>query len=157
MTWRSGVDVLCFGGTKNGMALGEAVLFFDRSLSIDFAYRCKQAGHLASKMHYLAAPWVRMFETGAWLFNARHANASARRFADGIASLAGVELMAPVEANGVFLRMSEAVSRRLRERGWEFYTFIGGGARFMFAWDALSERIDALAKDVREAALSAPC
>jgi threonine aldolase len=108
-------------------------------------------------MHYLAAPWVRMFETGAWLFNARHANASARRFADGIASLAGVELMAPVEANGVFLRMSEAVSRRLRERGWEFYTFIGGGARFMFAWDALSERIDALAKDVREAALSAPC
>lgn len=157
MTWRSGVDVLCFGGTKNGMALGEAVLFFDRSLSIDFAYRCKQAGQLASKMHYLAAPWVRMFETGAWLFNARHANASARRFADGIASLAGVELMAPVEANAVFLRLSDSVSRRLRERGWEFYTFIGGGARFMFAWDALSERIDALAKDVREAALSAPC
>jgi threonine aldolase len=157
MTWCSGVDVLCFGGTKNGMALGEAVLFFDRSLSTDFAYRCKQAGQLASKMRFLATPWVRMFETGAWLANARHANASARRFADGIAGLAGVELMAPVEANAVFLRLSDSVSRRLRERGWEFYTFIGGGARFMFAWDALSERIDALAKDVREAALSAPC
>lgn len=157
MTWRSGVDVLCFGGTKNGMALGEAVLFFDRSLSTDFAYRCKQAGQLASKMRFLATPWVRMFETGAWLANARHANASRRRFADGIAGLAGVELMAPVEANAVFLRLSDSVSRRLRERGWEFYTFIGGGARFMFARDALSERIDALAKDVREAALSAPC
>lgn len=153
MTWRSGVDVLCFGGTKNGMALGEAVLFFDRTLSTDFAYRCKQAGQLASKMRYLAAPWVRMFETGAWLANARHANASAQRFAQGIAGLSGVELMAPVEANAVFLRLSEAVARRLRERGWEFYTFIGGGARFMFAWDALSDRIDALAEDVREAAV----
>lgn len=157
MSWRSGVDVLCFGGTKNGMALGEAVLFFDRSLSTDFAYRCKQAGQLASKMRYLAAPWVRMFETGAWLANARHANASARRFADQIAGLSGVELTAQVEANAVFLRLSEAVALRLRERGWLFYTFIGGGARFMFAWDALSDQIDALAQDVREAAMLAPC
>ena len=157
MTWQSGVDVLCFGGTKNGMALGEAVLFFDRSLSTDFAYRCKQAGQLASKMRFLAAPWVRMFETGAWLANARHANASAQRFAHGIAGLSGVELMAPVEANAVFLRLSDAVAQGLRERGWEFYTFIGGGARFMFAWDALGDRIDALAEDVREAAMLATC
>lgn len=105
MTWRSGVDVLCFGGTKNGLALGEAVLFFDRTLSTDFAYRCKQAGQLASKMRFVAAPWVRTFETGTWLTNARHANASALRFAHGIAGLAGVELIAPVEANAVFLSM----------------------------------------------------
>lgn len=105
MTWRSGVDVLCFGGTKNGLALGEAVLFFDRTLSTDFAYRCKQPVQLASKMRFVAAPWVRTFETGTWLTNARHANASALRFADGIAGLAGVELIAPVEANAVFLSM----------------------------------------------------
>ncbi len=155
MTWRSGVDVLCFGGTKNGMAVGEAVLFFDRALATDFEYRCKQAGQLASKMRYLAAPWVRMLETGAWLANARHANASAQRFAEAIGGLPNVELMSPVQANAVFLRLSDAVAKRLHDRGWHFYTFIGGGARFMFAWDALAERVDALARDVREAAVAA--
>ena len=147
ITWRAGIDVLCCGGTKLGMAVTEAVVFFDRALGAEFAYRCKQAGQLASKMRFLAAPWVRMFETGAWLANARHANASAQRFAHGIAGISGVELMAPVEANAVFLRLSDAVAQGLRERGWEFYTFIGGGARFMFAWDALGDRIDALAED----------
>ena len=155
LTWRSGVDVLCFGGTKNGMAMGEAVLFFDRTLATDFAYRCKQAGQLASKMRYLAAPWVHMFETGAWLANARHANASAQHFAEAISGVPGVELMSPVQSNAVFLRLSEAVSQSLRERGWQFYTFIGGGARFMFAWDALAEQVDALVRDLCMAARNA--
>ena len=82
LTWRSGVDVLCFGGTKNGMAVGEAILFFNRKLAEDFDYRCKQAGQLASKMRFLAAPWVGMLESGAWLRNAIHANDSARYLAD---------------------------------------------------------------------------
>ena len=71
MTWKCGVDVLCFGGTKNGMAVGEAVLFFDRALAADFDYRCKQAGQLASKMRFLSAPWVGMLESGAWLSQCR--------------------------------------------------------------------------------------
>ncbi len=78
MTWKSGVDVLCFGGAKNGMAMGEAVLFFDRALATDFDYRCKQAGQLASKMRFLSAPWVGMLESGAWLRNAEHANRCAQ-------------------------------------------------------------------------------
>ncbi len=81
VSWKSGVDVLCFGGTKNGMAVGEAVLFFDRKLAADFDYRCKQAGQLASKMRFLAAPWVGLLESGAWLRNAEHANRCARHFA----------------------------------------------------------------------------
>ncbi|WP_339472329.1 threonine aldolase family protein, partial [Pseudomonas sp. EL_65y_Pfl1_R83] len=72
ITWRAGVDVLCFGGTKNGMAVGEAVLFFDPALAQDFDYRCKQAGQLASKMRFLSAPWVGLLESGAWLTNAQH-------------------------------------------------------------------------------------
>lgn len=155
MTWRNGVDVLCFGGTKNGMAVGEAVVFFDRALATDFAYRCKQAGQLASKMRYLAAPWVRMLESGAWLANARHANASARRFAAAIAGVPGVALTFPVEANAVFLVLPEMLAQALRERGWRFYTFIGGAARFMFAWDAKADRVDALARDLRAAATAA--
>lgn len=67
LTWKAGVDVLCFGGTKNGMAVGEAILFFNRQLAEDFDYRCKQAGQLASKMRFLSAPWVGLLEDGAWL------------------------------------------------------------------------------------------
>ncbi len=151
LTWKAGVDVLCFGGTKNGMGAGEAILFFDRTLAVDFGYRCKQAGQLASKMRFLAAPWVGLLAKGAWLANARHGNAMAQRLAAAVKNLPGVELMFPVEANAVFLRAPDAVLERLRERGWRFYTFIGGGARFMFAWDADPVRVDALAADIRGA------
>lgn len=153
MTWRAGVDVLCFGGTKNGMAVGEAILFFDPALAEDFDYRCKQAGQLSSKMRFLAAPWVGVLADGAWLRHAAHANRCAARLAAGVADLPGVEPIFPVQANAVFLRAPAPVLDGLRERGWRFYTFIGGGARFMFAWDADPARVDALIADLR--ALSA--
>jgi threonine aldolase len=152
LTWKAGVDVLCFGGTKNGMGAGEAILFFDRALAVDFGYRCKQAGQLASKMRFLAAPWVGLLANGAWLANAQRGNAMAQRLAAGVQDLPGVELMFPVEANAVFLRAPDVLLERLRALGWRFYTFIGGGARFMFAWDAEAARVDALAADIRRAA-----
>jgi len=149
LTWKNGVDVLCFGGTKNGMAVGEAILFFDRALAEDFDYRCKQAGQLASKMRFLAAPWVGLMESGAWLRNADHANACARYFAEQIATIPGVRIASPVQANAVFVRASEEVLDSVRRRGWKFYTFIGGAARFMFSWDTKLERIDELCEDLR--------
>jgi len=149
MTWKAGVDLLCFGGTKNGMAAGEAILFFDSTLAEDFGYRCKQAGQLASKMRFLSAPWVGVLEEGAWLAHARHANACARRLAAAVTDVSAFSLMFPVEANAVFLRADPEHLEALRTRGWRFYTFIGGGARFMFAWDSELERIDALARDLR--------
>jgi threonine aldolase len=150
MTWKAGVDLLCFGGTKNGMAVGEAILFFDSKLAEDFDYRCKQAGQLASKMRFLAAPWVGLLQDGAWLRNGRHANACAARLAAAVADLADFKLMFPVEANAVFLRASADRLEDLRRRGWQFYTFIGGGARSMFAWDSDDARVDKLARDIRE-------
>jgi threonine aldolase len=155
MTWRAGVDVLCFGGTKNGMAAGEAILFFNPRLAEDFDYRCKQAGQLASKMRFLSAPWVGMFETGAWLRNAAHGNACAARLAREIGGLPGLEILFPVQANAVFVRMPDAKLAALRNRGWRFYTFIAGGARFMFAWDSSPQRVDELAGDIRQIALAA--
>jgi threonine aldolase len=149
ITWKAGVDLLCFGGTKNGMAAGEAVIFFDGALAEDFDYRCKQAGQLASKMRFLAAPWLGLLEGGAWLTNAAHANACAKRLANAVADLPDFKLMFPVQANAVFLAASEDRLQALRQRGWRFYTFIGGGARFMFAWDADPARVDALARDIR--------
>jgi threonine aldolase len=154
-SWKSGVDVLCFGGTKNGMAVGEAVLFFDRKLASDFDYRCKQAGQLASKMRFLSAPWVGMLESGAWLRNAEHANRCATHFAEQIANTPGLRLAAPVEANAAFVSAPEEVLSAVRARGWQFYTFIGGAARFMFAWDADMTRVDALCNDLKECAVQA--
>lgn len=154
ITWRAGVDVLCFGGAKNGLGLGEAVIFFDRALAKDFEYRCKQAGQLASKMRFLAAPWLGLLESGAWLRNARHANSCARRLADKVRGLPGLSLAFPVEANAVFLNAPETVLDALRKKGWRFYTFIGGAARFMFAWDADPAQVDALAADLAEIAQS---
>ena len=149
LSWKCGVDVLCFGGTKNGMAAGEAVLFFDPKLAIDFDYRCKQAGQLASKMRFLSAPWVGMLEGGAWLTNAAHANRCASYFAEQIGSIPNVSIASPVDANAVFVVASENIFKQLRSRGWKFYTFIGGAARIMFAWDADLKRVDALICDLR--------
>ncbi len=148
ITWRAGVDVLCFGGTKNGMAAGEAIVFFDTALATDFDYRCKQAGQLASKMRFLAAPWIGLFESGAWLRNAEHANRCATRLAAAVEGLPGVRLAFPVQANAVFLHVPHGILESLSARGWRFYTFIGGSARFMFAWDARFEGVDLLAEDI---------
>jgi threonine aldolase len=149
LSWKSGVDVLCFGGTKNGMAVGEAILFFNQKLAEDFDYRCKQAGQLASKMRFLAAPWVGMLESGAWLRNAIHANESARYLAEGLSGIPGVELVSQPEANAVFVNSSDEVLEAMRQRGWKFYTFIGGAARFMCSWDTDRKRIDEFCRDMR--------
>ena len=149
-TWRAGVDVLCFGGTKMGLPVGEAVVFFDRKLSEDFAWRCKQAGQLASKMRFLSAPWLGMLEGGAWLRHAAHANAMAQRLAAGLQGISGIRLLFEVQANGVFCSLPAPVMTGLRKLGWRFYTFIGtDGARFMCGWDTLPESVDALLADIR--------
>ena len=150
ITWRAGVDVLCFGGTKMGLPVGEAVVFFNRELSEDFAYRCKQAGQLASKMRFLSAPWLGILADGIWLRHAAHANAMARRLADGLGTIPGARLLFPVEANGVFVELPQPILDGLRLKGWRFYTFIGaGGARFMCAWDTTPASVDALLADIR--------
>lgn len=151
LTWKAGVDVLCFGGTKNGMAVGEAIIFFNKTLAEDFDYRCKQAGQLASKMRYLSAPWVGILQDDAWLKYANHANRCAQLLATLVEDVPGVSLMFPVEANGVFLQLSEPAIAALTARGWRFYTFIGaGGARFMCSWDTDEARVRQLAADIRE-------
>jgi threonine aldolase len=151
ISWEAGVDVLCFGGSKAGMGFAEAVIFFDRELSKEFAWRCKQAGQLASKMRFLAAPWVPLLRDGGWLRYARHANECARELAEGLVGLPGVRLLRPVEANAVFVEMPSSAANRLRDKGWEFYTFIGGGARFMCSWKTKSEDVAALLRAVAAA------
>jgi len=151
ITWKSGVDVLCFGGTKNGMAVGECVIFFNPTLAEEFGFRCKQAGQLASKMRFLAAPWIAMLKSGAWLENAWRSNQSALLLRDKLSAIPGLHIMFPVQANSVFVKIPPAVCEALRGRGWCFYNFIGaGGSRFMCSWDTTEGDVNALASDVDE-------
>lgn len=149
LTWQAGVDVLCLGGTKNGMAVGEAIIFFDCELAADFAWRCKQAGQLASKMRFIAAPWLGLLETDAWLRNARQANATAAYLAERLQAIDGVRLMFPRQANSVFLELPATAIEGLRARGWLFYTFIGvGGVRLMCSWNTPRAAVDEFVADL---------
>src|SRR5438477_1171170 len=135
ITWEVGVDVLCFGGTKNGLAAGELVIFFKKELSSEFDYRLKQAGQLGSKMRFLAAPWFALLTDNLWLRNAQHANRISRELANRLQIEAKIEIVFPVEANAVFVRMNDQLVRDLRGRGWRFYKFIEPDIyRLMCSW-----------------------
>jgi|ERR1044071_3928108 threonine aldolase len=155
ITWQAGVDVLCFGGTKNGIAVGEAVVFFNKEIAREFDYRCKQGGQLASKMRFLSAPWVGMLQDGAWLRHARHANVMARRLETALRQIPRIEIAFPVESNGVFARIPPNIVEGLHQRGWEFYTGVvtPNESRLMCSWDTTPEDVDAFADDVRQLAL----
>ena len=147
ITWQAGMDALSFGGTKNGLAAGELVIFFNKQHSADFDYRAKQGGHLASKMRFLAVPWIALLENDVWLKNAQRANDAALRLANGLRDC-GVEIVFPVESNAVCVRLGATSARKLREIGWDFYKFIEPNVyRLMCAWSANDEAIRALLSD----------
>lgn len=147
-TWRAGVDVLCFGGTKNGMLTTEAVVFFDRERAREFEYRVKQGAQLASKQRFAAAQWCAMLEDGAWLRHAAHANAMARRLASALRPVPGLKFIAEPEVNGVFVELRPAQAEALWARGWHFYKFIGEhGYRLMASWATTPETIDRFVAD----------
>lgn len=157
ITWKAGVDVLCFGGTKNGIAVGEAVVFFNHELAREFDYRCKQGGQLASKMRFLSAPWVGMLKDGAWLRHATHSNAMAKRLEQAIRGIPGISVSYPVDSNAVFAKIPAPVVDAVHARGWHFYTNVGGWdeSRLMCSWDTTPEDVDSFARDLKEAATSA--
>jgi threonine aldolase len=155
LTWKRGVEVLSFGGTKLGSPVGEAVVFFNRQLGEEFAYRCKQAGQLASKMRFLSAPWAVLLKQDLWLQIAGRANQLARRLRDAISEIPGVSVLYPVEANAVFVQMPQHIHEALQRKGWKYYCFIGGGARFMCSWATTAADVDSLVRDIRESAPAA--
>ena len=149
-TWRAGVDVLSFGGTKNGMHTTEAVVFFRREAAHEFDYRVKQGAQLASKQRFAAAQWCGMLENGAWLRHAAHANAMARRLADGIRALPRARLLAEPEVNGVFVELPPGVAEALEAQGWHFYRFVGEhGYRLMTPWATAAARVDRFVGDLK--------
>jgi threonine aldolase len=140
-----GLDILIVGGTKAGMPPTEAVVLFDQALSRRFDARLKQAGQLPSKGRFLAAPWIGMLGTGAFVERARHANAMASR----LASLMPFPVRHPVQANAVFVEMNEAALQRLRQAGWFVYRFTDGSVRFMCSWATTAEAVDQLGEALK--------
>jgi threonine aldolase len=152
ITWQLGLDVLCFGGTKNGTGGGELVVFFKKELAAEFDYRAKQAGQLASKMRFIAAPWAGLLTDGVWLRNAQQANASAASLAQRLREVAGLEPAFPRQANAVFLSMPEQLVTQLHARGWHFYKFLEPDIyRLMCSWATMPRVIDEFIADVQAA------
>jgi threonine aldolase len=157
ITWEAGVASLCLGGTKNGTAAGELVIFFKKELAREFDYRAKQAGQLASKMRFLAAPWAGLLNNDVWLENARRANGHAKMLAKKLTDALRLKPVFPCEASAVFLRLPDQLVAQLHGRGWHFYKFIEPDVyRLMCSWSVTEEDIDDFIKDVKSsgAALS---
>lgn len=121
MTWKAGVDVLSFGGTKNGLMGVEAVVIFDRADAWEFELRRKRGGHLFSKHRYLAAQMAAYLEDGLWLKLAERANAAAARLSAGIMEIPGAALVHPTEANAVFAAWPRAGHQRAQAAGAQYY------------------------------------
>ena len=150
ITWKAGVDVLCLGGTKNGMLACEAVVFFNKKVAAEFDYRCKQAGQLASKMRFLAAPWIAMLRDGNWLRYAENANRMASLLATHLRTIPEVAFQSEPQVNSVFVTLPPAAISKLRSLGWSFYQFIGsGGARLMCSWDTTEDDVLDFVKDLK--------
>ena len=150
ITWKAGVDVLCLGGTKNGMLACEAVVFFNKKVAAEFDYRCKQAGQLASKMRFLAAPWIAMLRDGNWLRYAENANRMASLLATHLRTIPEVVFQSEPQVNSVFVTLPPAAISKLRSLGWSFYQFIGsGGARLMCSWDTTEDDVLDFVKDLK--------
>jgi len=146
-----GVDVVTFGATKNGALGAEAVVFFDRELAEGFRFIRKQGMQLASKMRFLAAQFLALLDGDRYLELARHANAMARRLADGVAGVPGVRLTQPVEANAVFAVVAPALRERLLEE-FVFYVWddATGEVRWMTSWATTEAEVDGFTARIRE-------
>ncbi len=149
----AGVDVLSFGGTKNGALGAEALIVMNASLTAEAPFLRKQQMQLASKMRYLAAQFSALLEDELWLRNATKSNAMARRLADALSGVPGVRLDQPVESNGIFAALDPALIEPL-QREWNFHVWDAGDhvVRWMTAFDTTEDDVDAFAAGIRAAA-----
>lgn len=146
LTWKAGVDALCFGATKNGALGAEAVILFpsvmDRFETLQ-AHQ-KRGGHMAPKIRFMAAQFEAWLDDDLWLQLARTANERATALAAGLSALDGVTVLHPVDGNEVFARIPEPVASRMRAAGAGFYQWPDGSARFVTSWCTTPEEVAAL-------------
>lgn len=155
VTWRAGVDLLSFGVTKNGGLMADAIMVFSPEIAPQIELHLLRAGLVWSKMRFASAQIMAYLEGGLWLRLAQAANAAAARVAAGVAGLEGARLVAPVEANEVFLDLPPAALHSLREAGVLFARRGERLARFVCRWDNTAAEVDGLVAAIRHAVLMA--
>lgn len=139
MTWKAGLDILSFGGVKNGTMFGEAVLFFNKSLALNAPFLRKNITQLQSKMRFIGAQYVGLLSNRLWEQNARHANAMAGTLMRALEKYAFIEFVHPVQANMLFVRMPSAQADIVCKNG--FGSQMGDVIRMVTAWDTQEEDI----------------
>ena len=148
---RAGVDVLSFGGTKNGMMFGEAVLFFNRLPSAHVKYLRKQNMQLHSKMRFISCQFEAILRDDLWLINARHANKMARLLYERVRDLPGLEITQPLQTNALFVRLPKTVIDALRAE-YFFYDWdeARNEVRWMCAFDTQAEHVEVFVQRLKE-------
>jgi threonine aldolase len=164
LTWKSGVDALSFGATKNGAMMLEAVVFFDLKLADDFAYRRMRGGQLISKSRYLGAQMLAYLKNDLWLENARTANGLAQKLANGLQQFNHIRIPNPVQANEVFAVLPRQLNDKLLAAGAKFYDWmpdsLGAGisdneifVRFVLSYATPQASVEGLLKLVKDLSL----
>jgi threonine aldolase len=151
VTWKAGVDVMSFGGTKNGCLTAEAIVFFDPDAAAQFEYLHKRSGQLLSKMRFIAAQLEAYVANDLWLRNAGHANAMAQRLSTGLAVMPGLSIAYATQSNEVFVRIPAAVVAKVAADGFEINEeeLDGSAARFVCAWNTDVNDVDRLLASFR--------
>jgi threonine aldolase len=149
MTWRSGIDILSFGATKNGGAMCDAIVVFAPELADSLAMQLRRAGQVWSKMRFASAQLLAYVEDGLWLRLARASNAAAARIAAGIEGLPGLRLLAQVEANEIFIESTAEVMDALERDGFLYYRRSKTIGRFVCRFDLTDAEADALVAALR--------
>lgn len=152
LTWKAGVDLLSFGATKNGALNAEALIVFNELLWDTLPFRRKRAGHLISKMRFIAAQMQAYLRADLWLTNARHANAMAHRLSAGLAGVRGVVLVVPTATNILFVKFPKGMIDGLTSRGFDFYhgRWAPGVARLVTSFRTTAEMVDSFVAAARE-------
>jgi threonine aldolase len=149
LTWRSGIDIMSFGATKNGGALCDAIVVFAPDIAEIVAVQLRRAGQVWSKMRFASAQLIAYVENGLWLDMARASNAIAARIAGGLRDIPAARLLAPVEANEIFLELPSAAMEALEADGFQFYRRSRSLARFVCRFDTTEAEADGLVAALR--------
>ena len=153
MTWKSGIDVLSFGATKNGCIAAEAIIFFKPELVGNLPFLMKRSGHLLSKMRFVSAQLDAYISNDVWLRNAKHANNMAKKLSEGLDSNPNIALAYPTQANEVFAKFPRPVIEHLNSEGYKMNEeeLDGKAVRLVAAWNTETSDVDQLLKIISEA------
>ncbi len=152
MTWKSGIEVLSFGATKNGCLAAEAIIFFKPELVGNVAFLMKRAGHLLSKMRFVSAQLEAYISNNVWLRNARHANKMGKKLSEGLNHRSDINLAYPTEANEVFAEFPRPIIEHLNSEGYKMNEeeLDGKAVRLVAAWNTQDSDVDQLLKTIKK-------